>query len=36
MQNITLEMATSIDFNTQVLGHSSDGVLHYSENFFRP
>ena len=27
-------MATSIDFNTRVLGHSSDRVLGYSDNFF--
>ena len=26
-------MATSIDFNTRVLGHSSDRVLRYSDNF---
>ena len=27
-------MATSIDFNTQVLRHSSDQVLGYSDDFF--
>ena len=27
-------MATSIDFNTRVLGHSSDQVLGYSDDFF--
>ena len=27
-------MATSIDFNTEVLGHSSNRVLGYSDNFF--
>ena len=26
-------MATSIDFNTRVLGHSSDRVLGYSDDF---
>ena len=27
-------MATSIDFNTRVLGHSFDRVLGYSDDFF--
>ena len=27
-------MATSINFNTRVLGHSSDQVLGYSDDFF--
>ena len=27
-------MATSIDFNTRVLGHSSDRLLRYSYDFF--
>ena len=29
-----LGMATSIDFNTRLLGHSSDRVLGYSDDFF--
>ena len=29
-----LGMATSIDFNTRVLGHSSDRVLGYSDDYF--
>ena len=28
-----LGMATNTDFNTRVLGHSSDRVLGYSEDF---
>ena len=31
---ILVGMATSIDFNTRVLGHSSDRVPGYSDDFF--
>ena len=33
---LLIGMATSIDFNTRILGHSSDRVLGYSDIFFLP